>query len=229
MPRRCKKPPGPPLCSHYSWCAEREHKGLASLFDSQPNGFNTAGSLLIPGSTFLSFLTNDFNTDKHFSLYKPFKIWLYTMFVSICSSELGGEAWWRAVSPMQNELTEYFSLLSCPLLYHLRCLLTKWLCEYIQTNTYICVQRHMNTCLHIYIHTYIKEKNTWMNSTIYLHLKEAATITQIWHINMHTNTWIKTHAHTNIHTHTNTHTPIKTLLYYSTFPDNWGSIRTWAV
>lgn len=167
MPRRCKKPPGPPLCSHYSWCAEREHKGLASLFHSQPNGFNTAGSLLIPGFTFLSFLTNDFNTDKHFSLYKPFKIWLYTMFVSICSSELGGEAWWRAVSPMQNELTEYFSLLSCPLLYHLRCLLTEWLCEYIQSNTYICVQRHMNTCLHIYIHTHIKEKNTWMNSTIY--------------------------------------------------------------
>ena len=214
--------------SLFMMCREGTQR-LSQPFHSQPNGFNTAGSLLIPGSTFLSFLTNDFNTDKHLSLYKPFKIWLYTMFVSICSSELGGEAWWRAVSPMQNELTEYFSLLSCPLLYHLRCLLTEWLCEYIQTNTYICVQRHMNTCLHIYIHTYIKEKNTWMNSTIYLHLKEAATITQIWHINMHTNTWVKSHTHTNIQTHTNTHTPMKTVLYYSTFPDNWGRIGTCAV
>ena len=29
-----------------------------------------------------------------------------------------------------------------------------------------------------------------------------------------------THTHTHTHTHTNTHIPIKTLLYYSTFPDN---------
>ena len=150
MPRRCKKTPGPPLCSHYSWCTERELKGLARLFHSQPNGFNTAGSLLIPGSTFLSFLTNDFNTDKHFSFYKPFKIWLYTMFVSICSSELGGQAWWRAVSPMQNELTEYFSLLSCPLLYHLRCLLTKWLCEYKQIHTYV----YRDTWIRAFTYTY---------------------------------------------------------------------------
>lgn len=174
MPRRCKKPPGPPLCSHYSWCAEREHKGLASLFHFQPNGFNTAGSLLIPGFTFLSFLTNDFNTDKHFSLYKLFKIWLYTMFVSICSSELGGQAWWRAVSPMQNELTEYFSLLSCPLLYHLRCLLTKWL--YTIKYIHMCTETHEYVPSHIHTHTY--KRKEYMNEQYYiLHLQQAATIT----------------------------------------------------
>jgi hypothetical protein len=80
MLRRCNKSSDLPVSSHYSAGAEKEHKALACLFDSQVHGFDRAASSLLLGTTILCFPTNEINTDKYFSIYKLWNIGLYTIF-----------------------------------------------------------------------------------------------------------------------------------------------------
>jgi hypothetical protein len=60
--------------------AEKDQKALASVFESQAHGFDTAAFSLLPGTTIICFPTNKIKTDKYFSIYRFWNITLYTIF-----------------------------------------------------------------------------------------------------------------------------------------------------
>ena len=88
----------------------------------------------------------------------------------------------------------------------------------------MCTETHEYVPSHI--HTHIYKRKEYMNEQYYILAPKRSSYhyTNITHKHAHKhlgkNTYTHKHTHTNIHTHTNTHTPMKTLLYYSTFPDN---------
>ena len=99
----------------------------------------------------------------------------------------------------------------------------------------MCTETHEYVLSHIHAHTH--KRKEYMNEQYYI---LAPTTSSYHYINMthkhahkhlgkntykdiyihtHTHTHPNTHTQTHTHTHTHTHTPMKTLLYYSTFPD----------
>ena len=66
--------------NHYSPSAEKEHKALASVFDSQAHGFDITASSLLPGTKQISIFQS---TNFGISDFTPF-------FVFFSSSDLGG-------------------------------------------------------------------------------------------------------------------------------------------
>ena len=76
--------------NHYSPSAEKEHKALASVFDSQAHGFDIAASSLLPGTQLFVFLQIE---SKQISIFQStnFGISDFTpFFVFFSSSDLGG-------------------------------------------------------------------------------------------------------------------------------------------
>ena len=88
----------------------------------------------------------------------------------------------------------------------------------------MCTETNEYVPSHIHAHTH--KRKEYMNEQYYILVPKRSSYhyTNMTHKHAHKhlgkNTYTHTHIYTHTHTHTHTHTPMKTLLYYSTFPDN---------